>query len=66
MPGNISCKDELNKGHKWYGPNRSRRYGKNMQKNSPKNLHDPANHNGVICREPAWEIPPMTRSCGET
>ena len=23
--GNISCKDELNKGQKWYGPNRSRR-----------------------------------------
>ena len=24
--GNISCKDRLNKGRKWYGPNRSRRY----------------------------------------
>ena len=24
--GNISCKDELNKGQKWYGPNRSKRY----------------------------------------
>ena len=24
--GNISCKDELHKGQKWYGPNRSRRY----------------------------------------
>ena len=23
---NISCKDEHNKGQKWYGPNRSRRY----------------------------------------
>ena len=22
----ISCKDGLNKGQKWYGPNRSRRY----------------------------------------
>ena len=22
--GNISCKDGLNKGQKWYGPNRSR------------------------------------------
>ena len=22
----ISCKDEHNKGQKWYGPNRSRRY----------------------------------------
>ena len=24
--GNILCKDGLNKGQKWYGPNRSRRY----------------------------------------
>ena len=24
--GNISCKDRLNKGQKWYGPYRSRRY----------------------------------------
>ena len=24
--GNISCKDGVNKGQKWYGPNRSRRY----------------------------------------
>ena len=24
--GNISSKDEHNKGQKWYGPNRSRRY----------------------------------------
>ena len=24
--GNISCKDGLDKEHKWYGPNRSRRY----------------------------------------
>ena len=24
--GNISCKHGLNKGQKWYGPNRSRRY----------------------------------------
>ena len=24
--GKISCKDEHNKGQKWYGPNRSRRY----------------------------------------
>ena len=24
--GNISCKDGLNKGQRWYGPNRSRRY----------------------------------------
>ena len=24
--GNMSCKDGHNKGQKWYGPNRSRRY----------------------------------------
>ena len=24
--GNVSCKDGLNKGQEWYGPNRSRRY----------------------------------------
>ena len=24
--GNISCKHRLDKGQKWYGPNRSRRY----------------------------------------
>ena len=24
--GNLSCKDGLNKGQKWYGPKRSRRY----------------------------------------
>ena len=24
--GNISCEDGLNKGQKWYGPNRSRQY----------------------------------------
>ena len=24
--GNISCKDGLNKGQKWYGPKRNRRY----------------------------------------
>ena len=26
IPRNISSKDGLNKGQKWYGPNRSRRY----------------------------------------
>ena len=26
IPRNISCKDEHNKGQKWYGPNRSRRF----------------------------------------
>ena len=27
---NISCKDGLDKGQKWYGPNRSRRYKEEM------------------------------------
>ena len=26
LQGNISCKDGLDKGQKWHGPNRSRRY----------------------------------------
>ena len=26
IPRDISCKDGLDKGKKWYGPNRSRRY----------------------------------------
>ena len=37
---NISYKDGLNKGQKWYGPNRSRRLrgGKNKQKNCTKKI----------------------------
>ena len=30
--GNISCKDRLDKGKKWYGPNRSRRYSEEVAK----------------------------------
>ena len=50
---NISCKDGLDKGQKWYGPNRSRRYGKKRwqeytEELYKKNLHDPDNHNGVV------------------
>ena len=39
--GNISCKDGLNKGQKWYGPERSRilrSVGKNPQKNCTKKI----------------------------
>ena len=39
IPGNISSKDEHNKGQKWYGPNKQktlRRGGKNIQKNYTK------------------------------
>ena len=42
---NISCKDGLDKGQKWYGPNRSRRYIEELYK---KDLHDPDNHDGMI------------------
>ena len=41
IQGNISCKDGLDKGQKWYGPNRSRRLrrdGKNTQKNCTKKI----------------------------
>ena len=49
--GNISSKDGLNKGQKWYGPNKHKilRGGKNTQKNyTKKDLHDPDDHDGVI------------------
>ena len=35
---NISCKDGHNKGQKWHGSNRSRRGGKNTQKNYIKKI----------------------------
>ena len=47
--GNISCKDGLDKGQKWSGPNRSRTYLEEVAKihrNSTKK--DPDNHDGVI------------------
>ena len=47
-----SCKDGLNKGQKWYGSNRSRRFKKRWQKYTEelyrKDLHDLNDHNGVI------------------
>ena len=50
--GNISCKDEHNKGQKWYGPNRSRNIKKRQQEYTEelyiKDLHDPDNQDGVI------------------
>ena len=51
--GNISCKDGLDKGQKWYGPNRSRRYIKKRwqeykEELYKKDLHDQDNHDGVI------------------
>ena len=42
----------LNKGQKWYGPNRSRDIKKRWQEYAEelykKDLHEPDNHNGVI------------------
>ena len=41
----------LNKGQKWYEPNRSRRIKKRWQEYTElykKDLHDPDNHDGVI------------------
>ena len=50
--GNISCKDRLNKGQKWYGPNRAEYIKKRWQEYTEepykKDLHDPDNHDGVI------------------
>ena len=50
--GNISCKDGLDKGQKWYGPKRSRRYKERWQKYTEElykiDVHNPDNHNGVI------------------
>ena len=52
IPRNISCKDGHNKGQKWYGPNRSRRYYKEVaiiqRKLYKKELHDPDNDDGMI------------------
>ena len=50
--GNISCKDGLDKGQKWYGPNRSRdikeRWQEYTEELYKKDLHDPDNHDDVI------------------
>ena len=50
--GNISCKDGLDKGQKWYGPNRRRRYKEEVariyRRTLEKNLHNQDNYDGVI------------------
>ena len=49
--GNISCKDGLNKGQKWYGPNRSKdikKWQEYTEQLYKKDLHDPDNHDDVI------------------
>ena len=49
---NISCKDELDKVQKWYGPNRSgdikKRWQEYTEELYKKDLHNPDNHDGVI------------------
>ena len=49
--GNISCKDEHNKGQKQYGPKKAEDIKKRRQEYTElykKDLHDPDNHNIVI------------------
>ena len=52
--GNTSWKEGHNKGQKWYGPNRSRRYFEEVGRihrrtiQKKKDLHDPDNHDCVI------------------
>ena len=51
---NISCKDELDKGQKWYGPNLTeaedikKRWQEYTEELYKKDLHDPDNHDSVI------------------
>ena len=49
---NISCKDGLDKGQKWYGLTEAEDIKKRWQEYTEelykKDLHDPNNHNGVI------------------
>ena len=50
--GNISCKDGLNKGQKWYGLTEAEDIKKRWQENTEElyknDLHDPDNHDGMI------------------
>ena len=49
--GNISCKDEHNKGQKWFGRNRAEDIKKRWQEYTElykKDLQDPENHDDVI------------------
>ena len=49
--GNISCKDGLNKGQKWYDLKETEDIKKRWQEYTDelnkKDLHDPDNHDGV-------------------
>ena len=49
--GNISCKDGLDKGQKWYGPTEAEDIKKRWQEYTElckKDLHDPCNPSGVV------------------
>ena len=51
--GDISCKDGLDKGQKWYGPfleaeDVKKRWQEYTDELYKKDLHDPDNHDGVI------------------
>ena len=47
-----SCKDGLDKGQKWYGPNKvediKKRWQEYIEELYKKDLHDPDNQDGVI------------------
>ena len=72
--GNISCKDGLNKGQKWYGPNRAEdiknRWQEYTEELCKKDLHDPDNHDDVITHlephilecEVKWALESITRN----
>ena len=73
IPREHFVNDGLNKGQKWYGPNRSRRFKNRWQEYIEqlykKDLHDPDNHDGVITRsepdmlecEVKWALGSVTR-----
>ena len=46
--GNISCKDGLDKGQKWYEAEDIKKWQEYTEKLYKKDLHDPDNHDGVI------------------
>ena len=49
--GNISCKDEHNKGQKWCGPNRNRTYEEEVariHRTMQKDVNVPNNHDGEV------------------
>ena len=50
IPRKHFMQNEHNKGQKWYGPNRSRRYKDvaRIYRTVQKDFHNPDNHDGVI------------------